>query len=72
MPFPYYSLTPEQSAYIAPLQNKLGAYVDTMMGRFIIGDVKLNDKNYQQFTDTLAEMGTEEFLAFWQTVLEAH
>lgn len=72
MPFPYYSLTPEQSAYIAPLQNKLGAYVDTMMGRFIIGDVKLNDINYQQFTDTLAEMGTEEFLAFWQTVLEAH
>lgn len=68
MPFPYFSLTAEQNAYIAPMQYELGAYVDTMIGRFIMGDVELNDENYQQFIDTLYEMNVEDFLAFWQEI----
>jgi len=72
MPFPYYTLTNEQAQTIAPMQMKLGAYVDTMMGRFIIGDVELNDENYAAFISALYdEYNVEGFLAFWQQILEA-
>lgn len=72
MPFPYYTLTSEQSAYIAPMQNRLGSYVDTMMGRFIIGDVELNDENYAAFEKALyEEYDVESFVAFWQQIYEA-
>ena len=55
MPFPYYTLTNEQTQTVSAMQNRLGAYVDTMMGRFIIGDVELNDENYAAFTDALTK-----------------
>lgn len=72
MPFPYYTLTNEQAQAIAAMQNRLGAYVDTMMGRFIIGDVELNDENYTAFINALSdEYNVEDFLAFWQQIYEA-
>lgn len=71
MPYPYYHLTKEQAAFIAPLQMELGAYVDTMMGQFIRGDVELNDQTWAQFETTLYDMGVTEFIAFWQQILEA-
>lgn len=72
LPFPCYTLTNDEAQKIAPMQNALGAYVDTMMGRFIIGDVELNDENYETFIQTMyTDYNVEEFLAFWQQILEA-
>lgn len=71
MPFPSYTLTNEQAQTIAPMQNSLGAYVDTMMGRFIMGDVELNDENYETFIQTIREeYKVEDFLAFWQQIYQ--
>ncbi len=72
MPFPYYTLKNDQAQTVAQMQNRLGAYVDMMMGRFIIGDVELNDENYAAFINALSnEYDVEGFLAFWQQIYEA-
>ena len=53
------------------MQNSLGAYVDTMMGRFIMGDVELNDENYETFIQTIREeYKVDDFLAFWQQIYQ--
>lgn len=72
MPYPYYHLTEEEAAEVAPLQMELGAYVDTMMGQFIRGDAELTDETWAAFENTLREKGVDTFLAFWQKILEAH
>lgn len=72
-PFPFIGLTEEEANTVAPMQNELGAYVDTMMGRFIRGDVALNDENYSDFIRQLYEdYNVEGFLAFWQQIYDAH
>lgn len=72
-PFPIYTLTPEESETVAKMQMELGAYVDSMIGRFVRGDVELNDENYARFIQELQETyDVEGFLAFWQKILEAH
>ncbi len=70
-PFPYYSLTEEEAAQVNAMQMELGAYVDTMMGRFIRGDEELNDETYAHFITALEEKGADAFIAFWQQIYEA-
>ena len=70
-PFPYYSLTEEEAAQVNAMQMELGAYVDTMMGRFIRGDEELNDETYAQFITALEEKGADAFITFWQQIYEA-
>ena len=70
MPFPYYSLTREQSAQIAPLQAEIGYYVDIQLARWVLGEEEITDESFSQFEKHLNEFGLDSFLAFWQDVLD--
>jgi len=69
LPFPYYILTAEQAAKIAPLQNEIGYYVDMQIARWVLGEEEISDETFAAFEQKLNELGLEEFLAFWQDVL---
>ena len=69
-PFPAVYLTPEQQAEIAPLQAKIGEYTDVMFGRWVTGDEEISDASFIRFEETLNELGLQEFLDFWQRVLD--
>ena len=70
MPFPYYSLTEEQAQRIYPLQNAIGFYVDEQLARWVLGEDEITDASFEAFEEHLKELGLEEFLSFWQGVLE--
>ena len=70
MPFPYYSLTEEQAQRIAPLQNAIGFYVDEQLARWVLGEDEISDESFEAFEKHLKELGLEEFLSFWQDVLD--
>ena len=70
MPFPYYSLTEEQAQRIAPLQNAIGFYVDEQLARWVLGEDEISDASFDAFEAHLKELGLEEFLSFWQDVLD--
>lgn len=71
-PFPLYSLTAEEAAQVNEMQLQLGDYVDSMMGRFIRGDVELNDETYAGFQNELTEKyQLDTFVDFWQKIYEA-
>lgn len=70
-PFPHYSLNYEQEAYIAPLQSKLGRYVDEAIAFWVLGEKDISDESFAEFESTLNELGLEDFMTFWQDVLDA-
>ena len=70
MPFPYYSLTVDQAARIAPLQAEIGYYVDIQLARWVLGEEEITDESFSQFEKHLNELGLDSFLAFWQDVLD--
>jgi len=67
-PFPYYTLTYAQQDQIAPLQSKIGRYVDTCMAKWVLGEWEISDKTFAEFETTLGELGLEQFMAFWQDI----
>lgn len=69
-PFPYYTLIQAQMDEIAPLQVKIGTYVDMQLARWVLGEEEISDASFAQFESTLNEMGLNDFLAFWQRVLD--
>lgn len=69
-PFPYYTLTLEESARIQPLQNQLGRYVDEAFASFILGEMELNDDTIAAFRQGLRDYGLEEMLKLWQPVAD--
>jgi hypothetical protein len=69
-PFPYYSLTFAQEAEIAPLQMKIGRLVDESIGRWITGETLIDDESFSNFEKELKEAGLEDFMAFWQNILD--
>ena len=69
MPFPYYTLTKEQSDTVAPLQKELGYYVDMQIARWVLGEEEISDESFAAFEEKLNELGLNEFLSFWQDVL---
>lgn len=69
-PFPPFSLTREQEAYIAPLQAALGRYVDESIARWALGEWETTEEQFQAFYQQLEVLGVAEFTAFWQTVLD--
>ena len=69
-PFPYYTLTAEQAASIAPLQSRIGRLVDESISRWVLGDEPISDESFDQFEKDLQEAGLTEFMAFWQNILE--
>ena len=70
MPFPYYSLTREEETKIAPLQAEIGYYVDMQLARWVLGEEEISDESFSQFEKHLNELGLDEFLSFWQDILE--
>ena len=70
MPFPYYTLTEEQEARIAPLQAEIGYYVDVQLARWVLGEEEITDESFSQFEQHLNELGLDQFLAFWQDILD--
>ena len=70
MPFPYYTLTREQEAQIAPLQAEIGYYVDMQLARWVLGEEEITDESFSQFEQHLNELGLDQFLAFWQDILD--
>ncbi len=70
MPFPYYTLTREEAAKIAPLQNEIGYYVDMQLARWVLGEEEISDESFIQFEKHLNELGLDQFLAFWQDILD--
>ena len=69
-PFPYYSLTFAQEAEIAPLQMKIGRLVDESIGRWITGETLIDNESFSNFEKELKEAGLEDFMAFWQNILD--
>ena len=70
LPFPYYTLTREQENRIASLQNEIGCYVDMQIARWVLGEEEITDDAFIAFETKLQELGLNEFLAFWQEVLD--
>lgn len=69
-PFPYYALTAEQEAYIAPLQSRLGRLVDESIARWVNGETEISDQSFAVFEQALQAAGLTEFMQFWQAVLD--
>ncbi len=70
LPFPYYTLTAQEQAYIDPLQMALGTFVDESLARFVTGETPLDDASWQEYLSNLDQMGLPDFTAFWQQVLD--
>ena len=70
LPFPYYTLTEEQENKITPMQNQIGYYVDMKIARWVLGEEEISDESFAAFEQTLNEMGVQDFIDFWQDVLE--
>lgn len=69
-PFPYFALTAEQASYIAPLQSRIGRLVDESVARWVLGEVPISDESFADFEAQLKEAGLDDFMAFWQGILE--
>ena len=69
-PFPYFALSAAQAAQIAPLQSKIGRLVDESIARWVLGETEISDESFQAFEQQLQQAGLEEFMRFWQAVLD--
>ena len=69
-PFPYYTLTLEESAQIQPLQNRLGRFLDENIASFILGEKELTDENIAAFRQSLRDLGMETMLNIWQPIAD--
>ncbi len=70
LPFPYYTLTREQEQEIAPLQERIGSLVDLSIARWVLGEEEITDASFAAFEEQLNAEGLQEFLRFWQDVLD--
>ena len=66
--FPYYALTYQQEAEIAPLQALIGRYVDTQIALWVLGEEEISDATFAAFENTLNEYGLADFMTFWQNI----
>lgn len=71
LPFPYYTLTKEQEEKIGPLQSEIGCYVDMQIARWVLGEEEISDASFAAFEQKLNELGIQDFLTFWQGILDA-
>ena len=67
-PFPTYTLTNEETAYVGQLQMELGRYVDEMLARMVLGEVPINEETKAEFMNGLEERGVNDMIAFWQEI----
>ena len=70
LPFPYYSLTGSEQEKIDALQQQIGYYVDMQLARWVLGEEEISDAAFEAFETHLNELGLQDFMAFWQEVLD--
>ncbi len=66
MPYPLVVLDQATQTRVDGLQKTLGRLLDMHLGRFILGQVELNDENWNALLLQLNENGLDEFMAIWQ------
>lgn len=59
MPYPLVTLTKEDEETLAGVQKELGAYAESTMARFVVGDIEINDAEWETFCKTVKEKGLE-------------
>ena len=69
-PFPFYYLTNAQQAQVSSLQNAIGYEVDLQLAQWVLGEEEISDETFDAFEQKLNELGLQDFLAFWQDVLD--
>ena len=69
-PYPLVCLTEEQEARVAEIQLPLGRYVERTMAWFVVGDLELNDQNWETFCRTAEGLGLSEMVGIWQAALD--
>ena len=69
-PFPTYTLTPEENAYVGQLQMELGLYVDEALACMVLGEMEINDETKAAFLQGLEERGVQDMIAFWQEIAQ--
>lgn len=71
-PYPLVCLTKAQQARIDELQLALSKYAEQTMAWFVVGDLELNDENWNAFCQKVQELGLTEMLDIWQSALDEH
>lgn len=69
MPYPLVTLDAKTRERVDALQLTLGAVLEKHVGRFVLGQVPLDDATWQAFLDELTGNGLEEFISLWQSAL---
>lgn len=65
-PYPTVWLDEATQSRVDELQMTLGQYAEQQMIWFVAGDVELNDETWNDFCQTLEQLGLNEMLAIWQ------
>ena len=69
IPYPPVTLTAEEEARVAEIQNDLSRYAEKTMACFVTGDIELTDDNWNTFCRTAEEKGLQELIGIWQKAL---
>ena len=56
--------------HIAPLQNRIGMAVDLQASRWVLGEDEPDDSSVKSFREELERLGLDEFMQFWQQILD--
>ena len=69
IPYPQVTLSAEDEARVAEIQNDLSRYAERAMARFVTGDIELTDENWDLFCRTVNEKGLQEMIGIWQDAI---
>lgn len=69
-PYPLVWLTTEEQNTLAELQAKVGKYADLTMTWFVTGDMPLNADTWNDFCNTLTDMGVNDIVAILQNAVK--
>lgn len=68
--FPDLPFTREQALQIAPLQLKIGKYVDESIARFVLGEWETSKEQFASFRAELKALGAEELVQIFQKMYD--
>ena len=69
-PFPTYTLTSEENAYVGQLQLQLGKYVDETLASMVLGETDITEETRAEFLAGLEQRGVNDMIAFWQNIAD--
>lgn len=68
--FPLVYLTKEEQDTVSGIAVDLQTYVRNSEAQFITGQLELNDENWQEYVETLNNIGAEEFVSVYQAAYD--